>query len=47
VMMEIWLPRDKQWFLADIALGVREGNKLHKQFENLTMPISLLYIYYV
>jgi hypothetical protein len=26
-MMEIWLPRDKQWFLADIAVGVREEKK--------------------
>jgi hypothetical protein len=29
-MMEIWLPRDKQWFLADIAVGVREEKNKNK-----------------
>jgi hypothetical protein len=24
-MIEIRLPHEKQWFLADIAVGVREG----------------------
>jgi hypothetical protein len=30
-MMEIWLPRDKQWILADIAVGVREEKKEKKK----------------
>jgi hypothetical protein len=29
--METWLPRDKQWFLANIALGVREEKKEKKK----------------
>jgi hypothetical protein len=29
--METWLPRDKQWFLANIALGVREEKKKKKK----------------
>jgi hypothetical protein len=32
--MEIWLPRDKQWFLADIALGVREEKKNNNNNNN-------------
>jgi hypothetical protein len=40
--MEMWLPRDKQWFLANIALGVREGKNNKNNNNNNNILINNL-----